>query len=168
MPSKPPNWSDFHRAAPRMSVAVGAVVVHDNAILFVQNTYGPFKGQWSIPTGFVDPGEYPEAAALREAHEEAGIEARLEGLLAVSMIDWEGDPQLYLVFLCQHLSGVPTPDGGENSHAAYLTLEQIDTSPIAIEAQNLWLTRRVLRGEHIVLKPATILSEFATYRATFG
>ena len=30
-------------------------------------TYGSIKGQWGIPWGVVEVGEWPETAALREA-----------------------------------------------------------------------------------------------------
>lgn len=35
--------------------------------------------KWKIPKGFIDRGERPEEAALKEALEEAGIEGRLIG-----------------------------------------------------------------------------------------
>lgn len=37
------------------------------------------SGSWGIPKGFVDPGDSPGEAALREAYEEAGISGRLVG-----------------------------------------------------------------------------------------
>lgn len=39
------------------------------------------KGQrkWKIPKGFVDPGETPPQAALKEAREEAGLRGRIFG-----------------------------------------------------------------------------------------
>jgi 8-oxo-dGTP pyrophosphatase MutT (NUDIX family) len=36
-------------------------------------------GSWGIPKGFLDPGDTPGEAALREAYEEAGISGRLVG-----------------------------------------------------------------------------------------
>ena len=35
------------------------------------------KRRWQLPKGIVDPGEEPEATALRETREEAGVEADL-------------------------------------------------------------------------------------------
>ena len=34
---------------------------------------------WGIPKGFLDPGDTPADAALREAYEEAGLAGRLTG-----------------------------------------------------------------------------------------
>jgi 8-oxo-dGTP pyrophosphatase MutT (NUDIX family) len=33
---------------------------------------------WSIPKGFIDPGDTPEQAVLTEAHEEAGLQGRVK------------------------------------------------------------------------------------------
>jgi 8-oxo-dGTP diphosphatase len=67
----------------RMSVAVGALVRKDNRVLFVRQTYGILKGQWGLPTEFVDKGEFPEEAAIRETLEEASIYAEVIGLIAI-------------------------------------------------------------------------------------
>src|SRR5262245_57750680 len=115
------TWSAWHQQAPRKSVAVGAVVQRDNQLLLVRHTYGALRGQWSFPTGFAEPREAPEATALREAREEGGITATIDGLLAMCTVDWEGDIQLYLVWLCHHISGEPTPDGVEVDGAAYVS-----------------------------------------------
>ncbi len=39
---------------------------------------GPQK-RWQLPKGLVDPGEKPEATAVREAREEAGVDTRVTG-----------------------------------------------------------------------------------------
>jgi diadenosine hexaphosphate hydrolase (ATP-forming) len=38
-------------------------------------------GAWVFPKGHIEPGETPEDAAFREVREEAGVHARVEGLL---------------------------------------------------------------------------------------
>jgi 8-oxo-dGTP pyrophosphatase MutT (NUDIX family) len=42
---------------------------------------GP-RRRWQLPKGIVEPGEAPEAAAVRETREEAGVEADLVAPLA--------------------------------------------------------------------------------------
>lgn len=37
---------------------------------------GPQR-RWQLPKGIIDPGETPEAAAMREVHEEAGLETEM-------------------------------------------------------------------------------------------
>jgi ADP-ribose pyrophosphatase YjhB (NUDIX family) len=54
-------------------VAVGAIVVSDNALLLVQRAKPPGLGQWSVPGGIVEAGEAVRAALAREVLEETGI-----------------------------------------------------------------------------------------------
>jgi 8-oxo-dGTP pyrophosphatase MutT (NUDIX family) len=49
--------------------AAGGLVMHDSGkYLFIEK-----KGKLDLPKGHVEPGEEPEACALREVHEECGI-----------------------------------------------------------------------------------------------
>jgi len=43
-------------------------------------------GSWTLPGGGVEFGEHPEAAAIRELHEETGLSGRIRELLAVDSI----------------------------------------------------------------------------------
>jgi 8-oxo-dGTP pyrophosphatase MutT (NUDIX family) len=42
---------------------------------------GKAEGVWALPKGLIDPGETPEATALREVWEETGVEGRPLGKL---------------------------------------------------------------------------------------
>ncbi|WP_327594965.1 NUDIX hydrolase [Streptomyces chartreusis] len=81
-------------AHPRM--AAGALFFDAGGrVLMVQPTY---KEYWDIPGGYVEVGESPLQAAIREVEEELGITPQLVRLLAVDWApnDAEGDKVLYL------------------------------------------------------------------------
>lgn len=71
---------------PRSFTHAGGVVVRARAgreeFLVVRALANP--EHWVLPKGHIDPGEGPEAAALREVREEAGVEAELSRFLGVS------------------------------------------------------------------------------------
>jgi 8-oxo-dGTP diphosphatase len=80
----------------RPLVAAGALFT-DSAgrILMVRPTY---KDYWDIPGGYLEPGESPRAACIREIREELNLAIEVGPLLVV---DWapaegEGDKILYV------------------------------------------------------------------------
>ncbi len=77
---------------PRLSVTVDCVVFGlDDAelkILLIQRGAVPFKGEWALPGGFVQPDESVAAAAMRELREETGVEKIfLEQLYTFGAVD---------------------------------------------------------------------------------
>jgi ADP-ribose pyrophosphatase YjhB (NUDIX family) len=60
------------------------VVDNMNRVLLVKRSVEPKKGFWCLPGGFMELGESPEKAALRELEEETGLLGRIEMLLGVS------------------------------------------------------------------------------------
>ncbi|MGW0772695.1 NUDIX domain-containing protein [Streptomyces sp. NPDC002835] len=88
------NAHEAKMAHPRM--AAGALFFDGTGrVLMVEPTY---KDYWEIPGGYVETGESPLHAVIREVQEELGITPPLGRLLAV---DWapskaEGDKVLYL------------------------------------------------------------------------
>ena len=56
-------------------VVAVALVDADKRVLIAQRPEGKaLAGLWEFPGGKLDPGERPEAALIRELHEELGIE----------------------------------------------------------------------------------------------
>src|SRR3712207_2137850 len=57
---------------------VAAVIFEvDGGIVMTQRAIEPGYGKWTFPGGFMDRGETAEAAASREAREEAGVEVEV-------------------------------------------------------------------------------------------
>ena len=80
----------------RPRVAAGALFFDElGRLLLVKPTY---KERWDIPGGYVEPGETPSEACVREVKEELGL-TRVIGRLLV--VDWapspsEGDKILFV------------------------------------------------------------------------
>ena len=65
-------------------VAVGTIIHNgDGQIVLVKRAIEPGFGLWVFPGGYVDRGETPQAAAVREAREECGLDVRLDALVNV-------------------------------------------------------------------------------------
>ena len=87
-------------------VAVGAVVGNErNEILLVQRAD---SGVWLYPTGWADVGYSASEVAVKEVHEETGIEAEPVRLLAVLdglRLGFTNIPLYSLVFHCRAVGG---------------------------------------------------------------
>ena len=58
---------------PDPKVAAAVIISDKDSILLVQRMYDPQKGKWTLPSGFIDAGEDPKHAAVRECLEETGL-----------------------------------------------------------------------------------------------
>ena len=79
-------------------LGVAALVSLENKVLLVQEAQGNFKGKWGLPKGFVDPGELPRDAAIRELKEECGLDGRVVGLNSMREKILNGHPAIFIVY----------------------------------------------------------------------
>jgi 8-oxo-dGTP diphosphatase len=88
-------------------LVAGAIVELDGGIVLIQRAIEPGYGKWTFPGGFVERGEVAEAAAEREALEEAGVEIEVTGI--VGLYTYEGQVPAIAVFAARATGGEPAP-----------------------------------------------------------
>ncbi|GAA3858207.1 (deoxy)nucleoside triphosphate pyrophosphohydrolase [Celeribacter arenosi] len=93
-----------------------ALVDTDGRILLAQRPAGKsMAGLWEFPGGKVEPGETPEAALVRELHEELGIETWNSCLSPLTFASHAyADFHLLMpLFVCRKWNGTPVPKEGQ-------------------------------------------------------
>src|SRR2546422_3680484 len=111
-----------------ITVGVGAFLVREGGLLVVRKTYGPSKGQWTIPSGYVERHESIVESIEREVKEETNLVGRAGSLLAVRNRVTDSANDTFLVFQVGYASGRPEPDHTEVSEAAFVPLAELATS----------------------------------------
>jgi ADP-ribose pyrophosphatase YjhB (NUDIX family) len=88
-------------------LVAGAIIESDGGVLLIQRAIEPGYGKWTFPGGFVERGEVAEAAAGREALEEAGVEIEVTGI--VGLYTYEEQIPAIAVFAARQIGGEPAP-----------------------------------------------------------
>lgn len=109
-------------------IVVGAVALWEERILLCRRAISPRKGYWTLPAGYMELHETPDAGARREAWEEARATLQMRGLLGVYSI-----PRLSQVQLI-YLADLVSPDvsaGEESLEVGLFTWDDIPWADIA-------------------------------------
>jgi ADP-ribose pyrophosphatase YjhB (NUDIX family) len=72
----------------------GTLIERDGRVLLAKRAQEPRADTWDVVGGFLEPHELPAEAAVREAHEETGLDIELGDVFAI-LVDTYGDPNLY-------------------------------------------------------------------------
>jgi 8-oxo-dGTP diphosphatase len=98
-------------------VSAVALIDGEGRILLAQRPEGKsMAGLWEFPGGKVEPGETPEAALVRELHEELGIDT-WDSCLAPLTFASHGYPDFHLLmplFACRKWDGIPQSREGSD------------------------------------------------------
>lgn len=100
--------------------SVTGVVIHEGKVLLARHTYGGGAGKLIVPGGYVETGETPQAALIREYEEETGVTVKPENIIGIrfNMHDW------YVAFKARYISGSPKSDYDENSEVVWMEVTE--------------------------------------------
>nr|WP_223115833.1 8-oxo-dGTP diphosphatase MutT [Paracoccus amoyensis] len=97
-------------------VAAVALIDPDGRVLLAQRPEGKsMAGLWEFPGGKVEHGETPEAALIRELHEELGIDTWTSCLAPLTFASHSYDDfhLLMPVYACRKWQGIVQPQEGQ-------------------------------------------------------
>lgn len=103
-------------AVPTVLVVAVALIDVDGRVLIAQRPEGKsLAGLWEFPGGKVDPGETPEAALVRELHEELGIDTAESCLAPLTFAShrYETFHLLMPLYACRRWNGTVTAREGQ-------------------------------------------------------
>jgi 8-oxo-dGTP diphosphatase len=106
---------------PHAKVAAGILIQQHDHVALVRRAHGPYSGHWSIPGGFIDPGEDPRLAAEREVAEETNLVVEA-GRPADVVLSGTSGEIIFLIFLAASVAGELTA-GAETAGCAWWRLE---------------------------------------------
>ncbi len=116
---------------PTLLVSAVALIDADGRILLTQRPAGKeMAGLWEFPGGKVEKGETPEAALIRELHEELGIDTAQSCLapLAFASHTYEKFHLLMPLFACRIWHGTPQPR--EDQQLAWVRIQKLRDYPM--------------------------------------
>ncbi|MEO7823522.1 MAG: NUDIX hydrolase [Gemmatimonadaceae bacterium] len=116
---------------------------------------GPQR-RWQLPKGLVDPGEKPEATAVREAREEAGVDTRVTAHIETIEYWYAGLERGIRVrfhkhvhfYLLEYVSGDTRDHDAEVNEARWVPIDEA-ASQLAFEGE-----RRVVEQAGALLRAA--------------
>lgn len=104
------NWSQ----------SVTGIVIKDGKVLLGRHTYGSGNGKLIVPGGYVQYGESPQDALVREYLEETGVTVTPRDIIGIrfNTHDW------YIAFRADYVSGEARSDHDENSEVIWMDVDE--------------------------------------------
>ena len=110
----------------RCDLGVAAVIVKDNSVLLVKEATGRYSGHWGLPKGYVDDGELPRDAALRELREECAVEGKVTGIYAIRENLTEVGPAVFIAYSVELAQNQIPAASSEIAETKFINVNQFD------------------------------------------
>ena len=100
--------------------SVTGILIKENKVLLARHTYGSGAGKLIVPGGYVNYGETPQEALVREFLEETQITVNPLDIVGIrfNMHDW------YIAFRAEYISGEAHSDNDENSEVLWIDVKE--------------------------------------------
>ncbi len=123
----------------KFTASAAAVIINENnEVLILDHVLRPYSG-WGLPGGFIEPGEQPHEAIVREVMEETGIELREPILFRVRV----NNRHIEMMFKAR-ASGTPEAKSAEIIEARWFAADDL---PPKMSLAQKTIIAKVLKGE---------------------
>lgn len=120
-----------------MDYTTDIVAFRGGAVLLITRRDDPFQGRLALPGGYIDPGETPVDAAIREAEEETGLTLAEDQMHYIGVYDEPGrDPRGHVssTAYATVITGDVTVRAGDDAATAdWVDIETALQSPMAFD-----------------------------------
>jgi len=116
--------------APHTRVGVGGVLLREARVVVNRAVY---RSRFTIPSGYVEPGESLESAVVREFEEETGVTVRVGRLLLTRhKVVGDNESDVYFAFALDHVRGEPVARPPE--------IAEVREVPVAEAVEASWIS----------------------------
>lgn len=166
------GWQHYNNPVP----SVAAFVSNEkNEILLVKRGVEPARGSWALSSGFIEPGETPEQAVLRELKEETGLNGTVRNLLGVYVEPTKIYGDVLLLAYEIELLGGKLEAGSDTTDVRFFSRNKLPKIPFLSHHQIIvqGLKNNISRAIYVeVLKSkiteATITDTILFYKGSMG
>jgi ADP-ribose pyrophosphatase YjhB (NUDIX family) len=141
------------------TVIVGCLVCWNDKVLMCRRSEEPARGQWMVPSGFLECGETLEEGAARETLEETGVIVDPASLDLCSVMNMTAISQIAIAFRVRLMTIPQIRPGPECLEVAFLSEDEIPRDQFAwLTAMGTWPKRffNELRSHDFTIQMMTI------------
>jgi 8-oxo-dGTP diphosphatase len=135
-------------------VGAGALIETDGRVVLIRRGVEPKRGYWSFPSGYVEADELAEAAAVREAEEETGLQIELEDMLGVYSFGREPQTGVLILYSAYPVAGTMKAGDDAEEVRAFAPAEVPPDDQIAFHT-HLQALRDWRRARAVIYRQAT-------------